>query len=174
MIRRVEEAESKSARFPDGDRQAAWAGHVVVYIGGAKIVEAEWPHVVVSSVTAHPDVLWASGQPLTGAQRQEGVASVTKLIGEQYDALAYAYFLAKLAQINAGQSEDFVELAKHAAAAGPICSGVMIREQEAMGVDIGPLRTAAIQSPDFISPADALRWGIDNGWMNAVPAADWV
>jgi hypothetical protein len=95
------------------------------------------------------------------------------LVGAQYNALAYAYFLAKLAQINTGQSDDFAELEQHAAAAGPICSGIMVREQEAMNVDIGPLKTAAVQSPDFISPADCLRWGLDNDWMTSAPTENW-
>lgn len=171
MIRRVEQAESRSARFPTGDHEAAWAGHVIVHVGGRQIVQAEWPKVIISPDTAHPDVIWASGQPLTAEQRAEGCAAVMALVGTRYNALAYAYFLAKLAQIGTGQSEDFAELEKHAADAGPICSGVMIREQEAMAVDIGPLKTAAVQSPDFISPADSLRWGLDNGWMDKpVPA----
>jgi len=169
-IRHVEEAESTSARFPQGDHEAAWAGHVVVYIGGGQIVQAEWPKVVISPVTTHPDAIWATGQPLTSTQRIGGVAAVTALVGTQYNALAYGYFLARLAEIPL--SKDFTELEAAAAKAGPICSGVMVREQEAMGVDIGPLRTAAIQSPDFISPADCLRWGLDNSWMDK-PVPSW-
>jgi hypothetical protein len=173
MIRRVEQAESKSERFPAGDRQAAWAGHVFIYIGNEQIVEAEWPRVVVSPLSAHPDAVWAAGQPLTSSQRSQGVTLVTGLVGHQYDALAYAYFLAKLAQINTGVSDDFAELEKHAADAGPICSGLMVREQEAMSVDIGPLRTAAVKSPDFVSPADCLRWGLDNEWMHSTVPENW-
>ncbi len=173
MIRNVEQAESRSARFPGGDRAAAWAGHVFVYVGDGRIVQAQWPKVILSPLNAHPDAIWAARQPLTDAQRHRGVAAALALVGAQYDALAYAYFLAKLAQINTGQSSDFAELERHAAAAGPICSGVMVREQEAMGVDIGPLRTAAVQSPDFVSPADALRWGLDHEWMTSTPPQSW-
>ncbi len=164
MIRYVEQAESKSARFPEGDHEAAWAGHVVVCIGGGQIIQAQWPKVIISPIRVHPDAIWATGQPLTSEQRTEGTAAVMALAGTQYDALAYAYFLAKLAEIP--MTKDFAALEREAAKAGPICSGVMVREQEAMGVDIGPLRTAAIQSPDFISPADCLRWGLDHGWMH--------
>ena len=169
MIRAVETTESKSARFPAGDSEAAWAGHVVVYVGDSQIVQAEWPRVTLSPVTSHADTIWASGQVLTSAERAKGVAAVRALIGSPYDALAYAYFLAKLAEIHF--TKDFAALEAAQAKAGPICSGVMVREQEAMGVDLGPLKTAAIQSPDFISPADCLRWGLDNKWMDrAVPA----
>ncbi len=170
MIRYVEQEESKSARFPEGDHEAAWAGHVIVAIGDDHLVEAEWPKVVVSPLTAHPDAIWATGQPLTARQHLDGCDAVLALVGAQYDALAYAYFLAKLAEIPL--TRDFAALEREAAKAGPICSGVMVREQEAMGVDIGPLRTAAIQSPDFISPADCLRWMIDNGW-NHKPVPAW-
>jgi hypothetical protein len=129
--------------------------------------------VLLSPINAHPDAIWAAKQPLTNAQRALGSAKAMSLVGAQYNALAYAYFLAKLAQINTGQSDDFAELEQHAAAAGPICSGIMVREQEAMNVDIGPLKTAAVQSPDFISPADCLRWGLDNDWMTSAPTENW-
>ena len=169
LIRGVEAGESISTRFPDGDREAAWAGHVFVYVGGGQIVQAEWPKVVLSPATSHGDAIWAAGQPLTIDQRSRGVSAVMTLVGTRYDAIAYAYFLAKLAEIPV--THDYGELAAEEAKAGPICSGVMVREQEAMGVDLGPLKAAAIQSPDFVSPADCLRWGLDSKWMDkAVPA----
>jgi hypothetical protein len=171
MIRHVETANSRSTRFPQGDHEAAWAGHMFVCIGGGKIVQAEWPKVVISDLSAHADAILATGQPLTSSQRSRGVTAVKALVGMQYNAVAYAYFLAKLAEIPA-TDEEFAELEAEAAKAGPICSGVMVREQEAMGVDIGPLRTAAIRSPDFISPADGLRWGLDHGWMDK-PVPSW-
>lgn len=173
-IRYVEQHNSISERFPQGDRQAAWAGHVFVYVGGGNIVEAEWPNVKVSPVSAHPDAVWATGQELTPQQRETGNRIALSLVGMRYNALAYGYFLAKLAEINAGANADFEALEKAAAKSGPICSGIMVRCQLAMNVDIGPLRTAAIQSPDFISPADGLRWGLDNGWMARIPPENWA
>lgn len=164
LIRAVENAESKSKRFVTGDHEAAWAGHVFVYVGGGFIVQAEWPSVTKSPATAHSDAIWASGQPLSDEQRAEGTAAVMNLVGTPYDAAAYAYFLAKLAEIPV--THDFAALEAQAAKAGPICSGVMVREQQAMGVNLGPLRTAAIKDPDWISPADCLRWGLDNNWMS--------
>ena len=168
LIREVEVLESKSTRFPQGDHEASWAGHVVVYVGGGMIVQAEWPHVLLSPASVHPDTIWASRQPLTEAQRAAGVAAVRALIGTPYDAASYAYFLMKLAEIPL--THDFVALEAARAKAGPICSGLMVREQEAMGVDLGELQTAAIQDPDFVSPADCLRWMLGNGWNDrAVP-----
>ena len=66
------------------------------------------------------------------------------------------------------QRQDLTETA----ILGPICSGIMVRTQEAMKVDIGPLRTAATADPDYVSPADCMRWGLDNGWMSETPP-DW-
>jgi hypothetical protein len=168
VIRYVEQAESKSSRFLTGDHEAAWAGHVVVYVGGGQIVQAEWPRVVLSPAPADSAVIWASGQPLTDAQRDKGVQAVRALVGTPYNVTAYGWFLARLAELPV--SKDFRSLAATEAKAGPICSGVMVREMEAMGVDLGPLKTAAVQNPDWVSPADCLRWGLDNKWMDkAVP-----
>ena len=164
----VEEHNSKSDRFPDGDIEAAWAGHVFVAVGDNLLIEAEWPKVKLSPINAHADAIWATGQPLTGEQRAAGLSAIMPLVGTWYNALAYGYFLAKLVEVQTDSRFDELEAA--AAKVGPICSGIMVREMLAMSVDIGPLRTAAIKSPDFVSPADCLRWGLDNGWMDqAVP-----
>ena len=179
QIRRAEEEESKSERFPHGDRQAAWAGHCFVFVGNQNlggtfqpcIVEAEWPKVVLSRVTAHADACWAKGQSLTMAQRKSGVEAAMALVGRQYDAFAYAYFLAKLAKLTL--DKDLASFFQAEAKVGPICSGVVVREQEAMNVPLGPLKTAATQDPDFVCPADCLRWGLDNGWMENPPSPDW-
>jgi hypothetical protein len=168
VIRYVEQAESKSARFLTGDHEAAWGGHVFVAIGQGEIVEAEWPRVTISPATKHGDAIWATGQPLTDAQRDKGVQAVRALIGTPYNVTAYGWFLARLAELPV--SKDYAALAATEANAGPICSGVMVREMEAMDVDLGPLKTAAVQNPDWVSPADCLRWGLDNKWMDkAVP-----
>jgi hypothetical protein len=179
-IRNAETEMSRSNRFPNGDRQAAWAGHCFVFVGdqdlgkgqrGPAIIEAEWPKVKLSPVSAHPDAIWAVAQQLTAAQRDQGVAAAMGLLGTQYDAFAYAYFISKV--IKVAYSKDLRVLFADMAKIGPICSGVVVREQEAMKVNIGPLKVAATQDPDFVCPADCLRWGLDNQWMSAAPSADW-
>lgn len=168
-IRWVEQHESKSDRFPDGDREAAWAGHVVIATTGGNIVQAVWPKVTVDPAPAPGSVIWASGQPLTGIQRTAGVATAQYLVGTRYDIVAYGYFMGRLVDLPV--SHDYKALAQAEAKAGPICSGAAIRMLEAMNVDLGPLKTAALADPDWVSPADLLRWGLDNGWMSAkVPA----
>jgi hypothetical protein len=178
-IRRAEEEMSRSAKYPDGDHRAAWAGHCFVFVGNQNlngtyqpcIVEAESPRVVLSPITAHPDACWAFRQPLTAAQRKTGQEAVLAMVGQQYDWLAYAYFLAKAAHVLL--TKDLSPLFTAMAKIGPICSGVVVRLQEAMKVDLGQLRVAAVQDPDFICPADVLQWGLDNNWLNTAPAADW-
>lgn len=165
LIREAELLASRGERFPNGDAQAAWAAHIVVYVGGGQIVEAEWPHVKYSSVLIHPETIWVTGQPLTDVQRSAGYTCATASVGEQYDAVAYAYFVAKLAEFPI--SPDYDALAKLSAKAGPICSGLMIRTQETMGVDLGPLRAIATDNPDFVSPANCYRWALDNGWLDS-------
>lgn len=179
-IRRAEQEMSKSSLFPNGDHQASWAGHCFVFVGNQElngtyqpcIVEAESPKVVLSPITAHPDACWASAQPLTQKQRQNGVKAALEQLGHQYDWFAYTYFLAKAAHVML--TKDLHPLFADFSKIGPICSGVVVREQEAMKVDLGPLKVAAISDPDFISPADCLRWGIDNDWMHSTPPADWA
>jgi hypothetical protein len=163
LIREAEFLASKGDRFPNGDAEAAWAGHIVVYAGGGRIIEAEWPRVKYSSALVHPEVIWVTGQPLDGAQRSAGQISAVASVGEQYDAVSYAYFMAKLAEFPI--SKDYDALAKLSAKAGPICSGLMIRTQIAMNVDLGPLKAIATDNPDFISPANCYRWALDNGWL---------
>jgi hypothetical protein len=95
--------------------------------------------------------------------------AVRALVSEHYDLLSYAYFMARLLQV--GITRDLRPLFANAARTGAICSGVAVRELSAMGVDLGPLRTAAIEDPDFIAPCDLLRWAIDNEWTDRpVPA----
>lgn len=178
-IRRAQEDSSKSERYPHGDHQAAWAGHCFVFVGNQVlkgeaqpcIVEAEYPKVVLSPVTQHGDACWAKGQPLTDKQRKDGTATALALVGSQYDWLAYAYFMAKVAHVLL--SKNLRPLFTDAAKIGPICSGVVVREMEAMKVDLGPLKTAATTDPDYIAPADCLRWGLDNNWMDSPPPVGW-
>jgi hypothetical protein len=162
LIREAEKLASRGDRFPAGDVQAAWAGHIVIYVGNGRIVEAEWPMVKFSPALIHPETIWVSGQVLSDQQRTEGLTAVLRTVGEHYDAVAYAYFMAKLAEFPITQ--DYDSLAKLSAKAGPICSGLMVRVQEAMGVDLGPLKAIATDNPDFISPANCYRWALDNGW----------
>jgi hypothetical protein len=170
-------------RMSNGDHEASWAGHCVVYVGKrdfAKvgeapdidhaIVEAEYPKVVLSRASRHQDTIWATGQPLTAAQRKVGVLAALTLLGHQYDLLAYAYFMAKVAHL--GMTNDLKPLFTATAAIGPICSGVVVRTEEKMKVDLGPLSTAATADPDFVCPADCLRWGLDNHWMSS-PVPPW-
>lgn len=177
-IRKAELAMSASHDHPYGDRQASWAAHCFVYIGthdfgngfeGA-IVEAEWPKVKLSPASAHADACWAIHQPLSQAQRAAGRARVLGLAGEPYDWQAFLWYTAELVHVRiSGDPAGLFGNPK----VGPICSGVVVREQEAMGVDLGPLRTAATSDPDYVCPADVLRWGLNQGWMSSTPPQDW-
>lgn len=180
VIRRAQIEMSKSERFPEGDAEASWAGHVIVYVGvrnfgGVEVdmdhavVSAQFPRVVMRRLSDYPDAIWATGQKLTTMQRTKGTLAALTLLNHDYDALAYAYFIGKVAKV--AFTKDLGPLLAETQKLGPICSGVMVRSQEAMDVDLGPLKTAAIQDPDFVSPADSLRWGLDSKWMSGpVPA----
>ena len=180
LIRRAQVSMSTSSRFPAGDRQASWAGHCFIHVGSRDfgrglepaIVQAEWPKVILSPARFHPDAIWAVHQPLTDEQRTTGVNAALKMVGQHYDALAYAWFLAKVAKV--ALTNDLNPLFADTARIGPICSGTVVREQLAMGVDIGPLKTAATQDPDFVCPADCMRWGLDNNWMTSAPPSTWL
>jgi hypothetical protein len=176
-IRDAQMRMTQGARFPHGDKDASWAGHCVIFIGdhnfgtalkpdiAPAIVQAEWPKVEISRATAQADVIWATGQPLSDAQLLVGVGAAKGMVGMHYDIRAYAWYLATVARLHVPFEQLFAN--KKMA----ICSGTVVREQEAMHVDIGPLRTAATESPDYVCPADCMRWGLDNGWMSRpVPA----
>lgn len=174
-IRRAERAMTRSKRFPNGDTQASWAGHAVMAIGPYQvagrvqpaIVQAEWPRVIISPATAHPDTVWAVKQPLTEEQRELGKARALGLVGAHYDPLVYAWYVLKV--VNAGLSEDLTGLFTDSRWGQVICSGVDVECEVAMGVDVAGLSTAATTDPDFTCPADLFRWGIDHGWMDWVP-----
>ena len=169
-IRAAELAMSKSGRFPAGDTAASWAGHAFVHIGlhtvpdGDRvpaIVEAEYPGAVISKASSHGDAVWASGQPLTDAEREAGVAAVLVRVGERYDWPAFGWFLMKAAGMAVSKNLTPLFTDPH----WTICSGMVVVEQEAMGVPLGTLKTAAVQDPSFVCPADLYRWGLDQGWM---------
>lgn len=181
VIRSAEIEMSKTNRFPQGDRVASWAGHCMVYVGqqnfgtamvphpAEAVVEATWPRVRLVPLASKQGVIWATGQPMTAAQRTLAVSTAMRLVGERYDWPAYLEFTARVLQV--GVTKDLRPLL-----ANPrwsICSGVVVKVQEAIGTDLGPLRTAATQSPDFIAPGDCMRWGLDNAWMESAPPSNW-
>ena len=153
------------------DQRAAWAGHAVYYIGLRdgipSIVQAEWPKVIISPASAHPDTVWAAGQQLTQYQRARGVAKALSLVGARYDPVIYAWYVLKV--INAGLSRDLATLFADSRWGEIICSGVDVQCLQAQGVSLEGLATAATEDPDFICPADLYAWGIANGWMDWVP-----
>lgn len=176
-IRRAEQEMTETKANPAGDHQAAWAGHCFVFAGNQSlngviqpcIVEAEYPKTKLSPVTAHPDACWAKGQKLTAAQRQKGVAKAMSMVGTGYDWPAYGYFVIKA--LGMYWSKDLTPLFTDPA--WIICSGIVVVTQEAMGVDLGDLKTAATADPSFVCPADCLRWGLNNNWMDSVPPITW-
>lgn len=157
-----------------GDNVASWAGHCIVFVGNQVliqghapepcIVEATYPSARMVSVYSHHDAIWAN-QPLTPKQQAVGTASALALVGRHYDWFAYVSFLNRLAQADALNNLD--PLFKYTAKIGPICSGVVVRENIAMGVNISKLPTAATQDPDMVCPADVLCWDIKMGWVRA-------
>jgi hypothetical protein len=177
-IRAAELRMSRSARFPAGDTEASWAGHCVVFAGDQNfgtasspdirpaIVQAMWPQVQLAPVTVHSDYVWASRQPLTTAQRAAGVTKVMGMVGDGYDLLAYLHFIHRAAQMRL--TRNLAPLFTDPR--WVICSGLVVVEQEAMGVDTTHLLTAATENPDFVCPADCMRWGLDSGWMSFQPA----
>lgn len=159
-----------------GDRQASWAGHAFGYVGWLRlrvgaapepcIVEAEWPKVRLSPVTAHRDAIWAAGQPLTAAQRAEGCHRLLGLVGMHYDPAVYPLFL--LRSLHVAFSHDLGPLFRD-----PhwiICSGCVAVEQRSMGVNTTALQVAATSDPNLTSPADLLLWGLRAGSNVAEPA----
>lgn len=177
-IRQAELEMSEDKRTPNGDHEASWAGHAVVFIGDHNfglpqgkvdihpaIVEAEWPKVIISRADRHPDTIWATGQPLTKAQRSAGLIEALKLVGTGYDIRAYGWFLIHVAGLHLTHNLEPLFTDPKLS----ICSGLVTKEQEAMKVDITQLMTAAIDQPDFVSPADLLRWGLNHHWMSRSP-----
>lgn len=170
-IRAAELAMSRSGRFPSGDTAASWAGHAFVAIGlhtfpdgdhVPAIVEAQYPKAVISKASAHPDAIWATGQILSMDEREAGAAAALARAGTGYDWPVFARFMLSAAHL--AVSKDLTPMFTN-----PdwiICSGVVVVEQEAMGVPLGGLKTAAVQDPSFICPADLYRWGLDAGWMD--------
>lgn len=156
-----------------GDKVASWAGHCIVFVGDQVliqghapepcIVEATYPSARLASVYSHHDAIWAN-QPLTPTQQKTGTAAVLALVGRHYDWFAYLSFINKLAKADALNNLD--PLFKYTASIGPICSGVVVREQVAMKTDISKLPTAATQDPDMICPADVLAWDIEMGYVD--------
>lgn len=178
QVRKAELEMSQTPQQPSGDREASWAGHAFVYVGlqafhgnlQPAIVQAEYPKVLLSPVTAHADAIWAVGQPLTPQQRDAGVREALSMVGESYDIAAYALFMAKLFHVML--DKDLTHLLADFSKIGPICSGTVVREQAAMGVPLDELRVAATTNPDVISPADLLRWGLNHKWMDK-PVPSW-
>ena len=185
-IRTAELKMSASERFRNGDKDASWAGHAFMYagfhtltVGGAPapvIVEAEWPKVKMSPVTAHADAIWATGQPLSAEQRREAEADALGLLGRHYDPFVYGWFLAKAGGMAVTRDLGPLFRDPHMT----ICSGCVAHVERRIGVDTAALSLAATSDPQTIAPADLLRWGLnagttltrtDLGWMHkAVPS----
>jgi hypothetical protein len=158
-----------------GDREASWAGHCIVFIGDHNfglpgkpdikpaIISATYPKVEILPADHYPDAIWATGQPLTDDQRKLGLIKALSLAGMKYDIRAYAWFIAKVAELHIFHNLEPLFTDPHMI----ICSGTVVVTQKAMKVDISQLPTAATDSPDFVCPADCLRWGLNNGWMSA-------
>lgn len=162
------------------DHQAAWAGHIVVAAGihdfgrgpEPAIVQAEMPKVVLSPARGHPDVIWATGQPLTAGQRSAGVREALSLVGHWYDVLAYPYFVLKVLRLKA--TGNLAHLLQDGSRLGDvICSGAAVRVEQAMRVPLDAAWTAATSDPDYIAPADFLAWGRSQRWLDHLPPADW-
>lgn len=158
------------------NQRAAWAGHAVFFIGEhtysngktlPSIVQAEWPKVIVSPASVHPDTVWADRQPLTERQRSIGVAKAQSLVGVHYDPLVYAWYVARV--LGLAVTGDLSSFFADTRWGQVICSGVDVLCLVAQGVPLNGLSTAAIDDPNFISPADLYAWGIANGWMDWVP-----
>lgn len=176
-IRHAQLEMTRTPELPQGDRVASWAGHCFIFIGdynfgypghpdvAPAIVEAQYPKVVVSRADRHQDAIWAVNQPLTPNQRKLGTIAALKMVDMKYDVRAYAWFLLRAAQLHVWHDLDPLFSDPHML----ICSGTVVAEQRAMGVDISELPTAATDSPDFICPADNMAWGLKNNWMSEIP-----
>lgn len=155
------------------DQRAAWAGHAVYYIGNygralvPSIVQAEWPKVIISPASVHPDTVWAARQPLTEQQRGRGVAKALSLVGAHYDPFVYTWYIARV--LSLGVTGDLAAFFANNRWGEVICSGVDVQCLIAEQVNLEGLATAATQDPDFICPADLYAWGIARGWMDWVP-----
>ena len=66
----------------------SWAGHAVMYVGNKQVVEARYPKVVLDAAPAD-NVVWATKQPLTPAQRVTIVSAARELVGASYDISVY-------------------------------------------------------------------------------------
>lgn len=158
------------------DPVASWAGHCIVYVGNQVliqghdpepcIVEATYPNCRMASIHEHNDAIWAH-QPLTPRQQLLGQVAALALVGRYYDWFSYFSFLNRL--VHAQFLNNLDPLFKETARIGPICSGVVVRVEGAMKIApsvLAGLPTAAIEDPDFVSPADVLAWDIKEGWVS--------
>jgi hypothetical protein len=172
QIRQAEQRMTVKDAYPQGDHVAAWAGHAFRYVGYRHlavneppvpcIVEAEWPKVKLSPVTAHRDALWATGEPYTDEERHLGLAATLGMLGMHYDPFVYPWFVAKA--LGLAVSGDLGPMFRDPR--WMICSGVVAAGERRAGV--GPallmaLRFSDNDDPNVISPAGLLRWGLNAG-----------
>lgn len=133
----------------------SWAGHAVMYVGGGKVVQAEYPKVQLADAP-RSNVIWANGQLLAPSARTAIVAKAHSLVGDGYDIWAYPVLAA---------SVFYAAVTKDAA---PLflsdkfldCSAVVTACDAAAGIDLFPGT-----SVHFVTPAMLFDLAAQRGWL---------
>jgi hypothetical protein len=109
-------------------------GHAFIYIGRGRVVEVAPPGVRIAPAASHPDALWNSRFPLTGAQRQKICARALALVGRPYDYPAYTDFALKVLKLRDDAELDPVFKADH----WQVCSSMVAGCYASAGIRLEP------------------------------------
>ncbi len=125
----------------------SWAGHAFIYIGHGLIAEGIPPATRITSVHAHPDAIWNTGELAPNdAKRQLITARAQALTGTPYDYPAYIAFALELLHIRNGKQLDPLFRRDR----WRVCSADVADAYHYAGLDL----TAGLPYPNLVSPAD--------------------
>jgi hypothetical protein len=137
----------------------SWAGHAFLYIGNGLIIEAAPPATRISPVGAHPDAVWNSEEPLTGAQRTAICNRAHALLGTPYDYPAYIGFALEVLKLGTAAELDPVFTHDH----WRVCSADVADEYRFGGIEV----TRGLKYPNLVSPADLYNRIAQRSWGHA-------
>jgi hypothetical protein len=127
-----------------------------MYVGNGQIVQSTWPKVELSSAPIE-NVIWATGQPLTPAQRGAASTYAQNLVGTHYDVLAYPFLVAAI--LDAAITKDVSHLFgndKWWDCSGLIAECDIIANAPMFATDI---------SAHFVTPSQLMTLGAQEGWF---------
>jgi hypothetical protein len=135
----------------------SWAGHAVMYVGGGMTVEARWPKVKYDAAPRE-NVIWATGQPLTVAQRTVAAKTAMNLVGGGYDLAVYPALM--LALFKASLTKDLTSLFN--SDKWWDCSALV---EHCDAVAQAAMFPGTVGSEHFVTPAMMMNLGVQKGWF---------